>query len=408
MVGRNRLGEKIPVHPSSVRQIFAAFLRLGCTSFGGPVAHIGYYRNEFVDRRKWIDEGTYADLVALCQFLPGPTSSQVGMGIGIARGGIGGALAAWIGFTLPSAALMLAFAYGLVAAGDTLGSGWLQGLKIMAVAVVANAVWNMAKNLCPDRTRQGFAILAAVLVLLWSGPVGHVAAIVAGAVLGRIFLGRNGTSAARPLALSVGRRTGAAALVLFFMLLAGLPLAVSVFPNHFLAVFDSFYRAGSLVFGGGHVLLPLLQAHVVPPGWVDTDTFLAGYGAAQAVPGPLFTLSVYLGAMIEPGGGVLLAFLCLLAIFLPSFLLVVGALPFWNLLRGQPGVQSALMGVNAAVVGLLVAVLYDPVWTGTIHGGGDFVLLLLAFWAVALMRIPMWLVAPAAALIGAAFGVIGL
>lgn len=388
---------------NSVWQVFVAFLRLGCTSFGGPVAHIGYFRDEFVGRRKWLDERSYADLMALCQFLPGPTSSQVGMGVGVARTGIWGAFAAWIGFTLPSALLMIGFAYGVVALGDSLGSGWLQGLKVMAVAVVANAVWGMAKSLCPDRLRQGFALVAAIVVLAWSGPLGHVAVIVLGAIFGRLLIKADGIHTASPLELAVGRRTGAAALALFFVLLIGLPLAVAAFPDMRLAVFDSFYRAGSLVFGGGHVLLPLLQAYVVPPGWVDMDAFLAGYGAAQAVPGPLFTLSAYLGAVIRPGGGIAMALLCLLAIFLPSFLLVVGALPFWNVLRTKPQVQTALMGVNAAVVGLLIAVLYDPVWTGTIHGPADFILLLLAFAAVAIGRVPMWVVAPAAALLGALF-----
>lgn len=392
-------------HSSSLRQIFLAFLRLGCVSFGGPVAHIGYFRNEFVDRRHWLDERGYADLVALCQFLPGPTSSQVGMAIGIARGGIGGAFAAWAGFTAPSALLMLLFAFGVTAAGEALGAGWLQGLKILAVAVVAGAVWGMARSLCPDRMRQGFAVFAAILVLAWPGPWGQVATIALGAALGRLLLEPDSGAEARPLDLRVGRRTGVALLALFFVLLAGLPLAASVFPHHWLAVFDGFYRAGSLVFGGGHVLLPLLQGLVVPPGWVGSDAFLAGYGAAQAVPGPLFTLSAYLGAVIEPGGGVLLALWCLAAIFLPSFLLVIGILPFWNRLRVQTGVQSALMGVNAAVVGLLAAALYRPVWTGTIHNAGDFALLLLAFWAVAVARLPMWLVAPAAAGLGAAMAV---
>ena len=388
---------------NSPGQVFTAFLRLGCTSFGGPVAHIGYFRDEFVGRRKWLDERSYADLMALCQFLPGPTSSQVGMGIGFARAGLGGLLGAWIGFTLPSALLMIAFAFGVVALGDSLGSGWLQGLKVMAVAVVANAVWGMAKSLCPDRTRQGFALAAAILVLAWPGPPGHVAVILLGAVLGRLLIEADGRHETPPLALSIGRRIGAGALILFFVLLIGLPLAVAAFPDTRLAVFESFFRAGSLVFGGGHVLLPLLQGQVVPPGWVDADTFLAGYGAAQAVPGPLFTLSAYLGAVMTPGGGIAMALMCLLGIFLPSFLLVVGVLPFWNALRARPQVQTALMGVNAAVVGLLIAVLYDPVWTATIHGPADFILLLSAFAAVAVGRVPMWLVAPAAALLGAVF-----
>lgn len=388
--------------PVPALEVFLTFLRLGCQSFGGPVAHLGYFRDEFVVRRRWLDERTYVDLVALCQFLPGPSSSQVGMGIGLIKAGLPGVLAAWIGFTLPSALLMLAFAYGMVEAGDALGTGWLKGLKVMAVAVVAQAVWGMARTLCPDRIRQGFAVIAAILVLAWPGPFGQLAVIGIGALLGWLIL-KGGTTADGALALSIGRRTGVAALAVFFLLLAGLPVAVSVTQSQALTVFDSFFRAGSLVFGGGHVLLPLLQAHVVPPGWVDTDTFLAGYGAAQALPGPLFSISAYLGVVIRPGGGGALALLCLLAIFLPSFLLLVGALPFWNALRARPAVQSALMGVNAAVVGLLVAVLYDPVWTGTIHEAADFVLLLSAFGALAVLRLPPWLVAPLAAALGAGF-----
>lgn len=382
--------------------VFLTFLRMGCQCFGGPVAHLGYFRDEFVIRRRWLDERTYVDLVALCQFLPGPSSSQVGMGIGLIKAGLPGVLAAWVGFTLPSALLMLAFAYGMLETGDALGTGWLQGLKVMAVAVVAQAVWGMARTLCPDRTRQGFAVVAAILVLAWPGPAGQLVAIGFGALFGRLIL-KGGASADGALTLSIGRRTGVAALALFFVLLAGLPIAVAAFQDQSLAVFDSFFRAGSLVFGGGHVLLPLLQAHVVPPGWVDADTFLAGYGAAQALPGPLFSIAAYLGAVMRPEGGVVLALLCLLAIFLPSFLLLVGALPFWNALRARPGVQSALMGVNAAVVGLLIAVLFDPVWTGTVHGTADFVLLLIAFGALTVLRLPPWLVAPLAAGLGAGF-----
>ena len=392
---------------SSPGRIFLVFLKLGCTSFGGPVAHIGYFREEFVRRRQWFDERAYADLVALCQFLPGPSSSQVGMSVGISQAGIARAIAAWIGFTLPSALLMLTFAFGVVAAGDTLGSGWLQGLKVMAVAVVANAVWAMARGLCPDRPRQIIAVLAAILVAAWPQSLSHLVTIAAGAVLGRLILSAEGTGTATPMKLPIGRRTGTTALILFFILLIGLPVAVRVVPEIGLAVFDSFFRAGSLVFGGGHVLLPLLQGHVVPPGWLDVDGFMAGYGAAQAVPGPLFSVAAYMGAVMTPGGGLAMAGIALLAIFLPSFLLVIGALPFWNMLRAQPNVQSALMGVNAAVVGLLVAVLYDPVWTGTMHTPGDFVLLLLSFAAIALLNVPMWIVAPAAALIGAAFATIG-
>lgn len=391
-----------PIGPLAV---FLIFLRLGCQCFGGPVAHIGYFRQEFVAKRQWLDERTYADLMALCQFLPGPSSSQVGMGVGLIRAGVPGALAAWVGFTLPSVLLMLAFAFGVLAAGDAMGTGWLKGLKVMAVAVVAQAVWGMARALCPDRIRQGFAVIAAVLVLAWPGPVGQVGAIAIGALLGRLAL-RGNVGGGGTLTLSIGRRSGVAALVLFFALLAALPAATLLIGDGSLAVFDSFYRSGALVFGGGHVLLPLLQAQVVPPGWVDIDTFLAGYGAAQALPGPLFSIAAFLGAVMKPAGGFGLAMLCLLAIFLPSFLLLVGALPFWNALRARPGVQSALMGVNAAVVGLLVAVLYQPVWTGTIHGPADFILLLLAFGGLAVLRLPPWLVAPLAAGLGAVFALL--
>ena len=392
-----------PINPWTV---FKVFLRLGCTSFGGPVAHIGYFQTEFVQRRKWLDERSFADLVALCQFLPGPASSQVGMGVGIAKAGVGGALAAWLGFTIPSAILMLAFAYGLVEVGDALGTGWLQGLKVMAVAVVAQAVWLMANALCPDRTRRAFAIVAAVLVLVTQGPLGHVAAICLGAILGRLFVSNGASAPPTTLTIPIGKRTGLSVLAVFFLLLAGLPVAAAISGSHPITVLDSFFRAGSLVFGGGHVLLPLLQAHVVPPGWVDADTFLAGYGAAQALPGPLFSISAFLGAVTTPGGGMALALLCLLGIFLPSFLLLVGVMPFWNALRARPGVQSALMGVNAAVVGLLAAVLYDPVWTGTIHGPKDFGLLLVAFGALAVFKLPPWMVAVPAAILGAILGVI--
>ena len=383
-------------------QVFTVFLGLGCRCFGGPVAHIGYFRDEFVARRGWMDERSYADLVALCQFLPGPASSQVGMGVGISRAGPWGALAAWVGFTAPSAVLMIAFAYGVVELGDTLGGGWLQGLKAMAVAVVAQAVWGMARSLCPDRPRQTLAVLATILVLLWPGAWGQIAAILGGAILGRLLLeGSTDTGEKRRL-FPVSRGFGIAALVAFFAFLFGLPVLAAAVPVHGLAAFDSFYRAGSLVFGGGHVVLPLLQAEVVPPGWLDTDTFLAGYGAAQAVPGPLFTFSAYLGTAMSPGGGWAFGLLCLVAIFLPSFLLLYGALPFWDALRTQPAVQSALAGVNAAVVGLLIAVLFTPMWTTTIRGTEDFVLALTAFTALVTYRVSPWLVAILAALAGAA------
>ncbi|MGD9617283.1 MAG: chromate efflux transporter [Alphaproteobacteria bacterium] len=374
--------------------MFWTFLRLGLTSFGGPVAHLGYFRAECVERRKWLDEHGYADIVALCQFLPGPASSQVGMSLGILRAGMPGALAAWVGFTMPSALALILFGYGVGRFGDLSGAAWLHGLKIVAVAVVAQAVWGMAKSLAPDRERATIAVGAAILALAVPTALGQVGAILAGGVIGRLFLAdRTAPRPPAPLALHVPRSWSVAAAILFFVLLIGLPWLAAAFLSRALALFDSFYRSGSLVFGGGHVVLPLLQAEVVPPGWVSEDAFLAGYGAAQAVPGPLFTFAAYLGTVMEPpvngwAGGLL----CLAAIFLPSFLLLVGVLPFWDRLRRLPAVQAALLGINAAVVGLLLAALYRPVWTGAIFGPADFALGLVAFLLLTLWAVPPWLV----------------
>jgi chromate transporter len=387
----------------SVAEIFLTALRLGLTSFGGPVAHLGYFRDEYVARKRWLDERAYADLVALCQFLPGPASSQVGLGIGLMKGGVAGALAAWIGFTLPSALLLLAFAYGVDAFGHALDGGWLHGLKVVAVAVVAQAVWGMARSLCPDRERFTLAVLATLLALAVPGALGQIGAIVAGGLIGwRLF---NPSAAKEHLAMAVpvGRTFGIANLAAFFLLLVALPLGSALYPAQWLQLADSFYRSGSLVFGGGHVMLPLLQAEVVPPGWVSNDAFLAGYGAAQAIPGPLFTFTAYLGAIMGPEpNGWRGAALCLVAIFLPSFLLVFGALPFWAELRRLRAMQAALMGVNAAVVGLLLAALYHPVWTSAIATPGDFALGLAAFAALVFWKVPPWLVVALAALGGAA------
>jgi len=382
------------VNPSrgSALEVFAVFLRLGLTSFGGPIAHLGYFRDELVARRKWLDERTYADLVALCQFLPGPASSQVGMAVGIARAGMPGALAAWLGFTAPSAIALIAFAYGLEALGAGSG-GWLHGLKVVAVAVVAQAVWGMARSLTPDRPRITLAVVAALVMLAWPTALGQIGAIVAGAIVGRRLLAPPAAAASAAFAFPVRRTWAVIAWVAFFGLLAGLPLAARLTSSETTAIVDAFYRAGSLVFGGGHVVLPLLQAEVVPPGWVDNDAFLAGYGAAQAVPGPLFTFAAYLGAVMNaPLTGWVGGLVCLVAIFLPSFLLVVGALPFWDRLRASPAAQSMLVGVNAAVVGLLLAALYDPVWTSAIRGRADFGLALAAFALLAVWRAPPWLV----------------
>ncbi|MDR6293927.1 chromate transporter [Inquilinus ginsengisoli] len=373
-------------------EVLLVFLRLGLTSFGGPIAHLGYFRDAVVVRRRWLDEAAYADLVALCQFLPGPASSQAGMAIGLHRAGLAGALCAWLGFTLPSAAAMILFAYGTGWVG--VGGAWLHGLKVVAVAVVAQAVWGMARSLCPDRGRASVAVGAALLALLVPTAFGQVGAILVGGLVGWWLLpaGATGTAGV-PLAGDVGRPVAVACLVLFVLLLAGLPLLAAATGSPSLLLFDSFYRTGSLVFGGGHVVLPLLQAELVPPGWVAPDRFLAGYGAAQAVPGPLFTFAAYLGAAAGIGpGGWRGGLLCLGAIFLPSFLLVVGVLPFWEGLRRRGAVQSALRGVNAAVVGLLLAALYTPVWTSAVLAPADFALALVAFLALALWAVPPWLV----------------
>jgi chromate transporter len=389
-------------HHGSAFEVLLVFLRLGLTSFGGPVAHLGYFRDEFVVRRKWLDEKAYADLVALCQFLPGPASSQVGMAIGLTRAGYIGTLAAWTGFTLPSAIALVLFAYGVGALGDTTGAGWLHGLKVVAVAVVAQAVLGMMRTLAPDRARATLAVIAAVVVLAFPAALGQIGAIVLGALSGVLFLQSEAQSDQAPLPLTVSRTTGAVLLAIFFVLLIGLPLLAAAIPSQTIKLIDAFYRAGSLVFGGGHVVLPLLQASVVPPGWVSNDAFLAGYGAAQAVPGPLFTFAAYLGAVSGPTpNGWIGATVCLLAVFLPSFLLVIGALPFWEDVRRRPSAQAALRGVNAAVVGLLLAALYNPVWTSGILSARDFALATGAFLLLFMWQAPPWLVVVLSALGGA-------
>jgi chromate transporter len=374
--------------------VLRVFLRLGLTSFGGPVAHLGYFRAEFVERRGWLEESAYADIVALCQFLPGPASSQVGISIGILRAGLPGAFAAWLGFTGPSAVAMILFGYGVTAFGNLADSAWLHGLKIVAVAVVAQAVWGMAKSLCPDRERATIAVGAAMVALAVPSAPGQIGAIAAGGLIGwRLLRGGPQPRQQGSLAVNVPRVWSVAALVIFFALLIGLPVLTTALPSHTIALVDAFYRSGALVFGGGHVVLPLLQAEVVPPGWVTNDAFLAGYGAAQAVPGPLFTFAAYLGTVMGPApngwpGGLI----CLMAIFLSSFLLLIGALPFWDTLRRRAAVQSALRGVNAAVVGLLLAALYKPVWMSAILGPADFAIAILAFLLLAPWAVPPWLV----------------
>jgi chromate transporter len=379
---------------SSPLEILRIFLRLGLTSFGGPVAHIGYFRAEFVARRHWLEEGAFADIVALCQFLPGPASSQVGLSIGIMRGGLPGAFAAWLGFTMPSAVALILFGYGVGWVGDLSHAAWLHGLKIVAVAVVANALWGMARNLCPDAQRATIAVGAAIIAIALPAAYGQIAAIIAGAPIGWAFLkGADVGSGSAALSIRIPRAWSILAGILFVALLFGLPLLKAAVQNHALAEFDSFYRSGALVFGGGHVVLPLLQAEVVPPGWVSNDAFLAGYGAAQAVPGPLFTLSAYLGTVMGPApNGCVGALICLVAIFLPSFLLLIAALPYWETLRRQPAVQSALRGVNAAVVGILLAALYNPVWTSAIFAPRDFAVGIVAFLLLAMWGVAPWLV----------------
>ncbi len=380
-------------HGSHWSEMLQVSFKLGLTSFGGPIAHLGYFRDEYVVRRRWLDEKTYADLVALSQFLPGPASSKVGIAIGFFRAGYLGALISWVGFTLPSAIALVFFAYGVDALGGALGGGWLHGLKVVAVAVVAQAVLGMMRSLAPDRARATVAVIAAAIVLVFPNAWGQIAAIVFGCAAGLTVLHIDAPHDHISLPVRVSQITGASLLALFFLILIGLPLLTAVYPSHALKVFEAFYRAGSLVFGGGHVVLPLLQASVVPSGWVSNDAFLAGYGAAQAVPGPLFTFSAYLGAVMGPQpNGWSGATLCLIAMFLPAFLLMLGALPFWDDLRRRPGAQSALRGVNAAVVGLLLAALYNPVWTAGIAGSYDFALAVAAFLLLFMWQTPPWLV----------------
>jgi chromate transporter len=388
--------------PGTWAEVLAVFLRLGLTSFGGPIAHLGYFREEFVGKRRWLDDRAYADIVALCQFLPGPASSQVGIAVGLLRAGYAGALAAWIGFTLPSAVALVAFAYGIAAVGSAGGSGWLHGLKIAAVAVVAQAVLGMMRTLAFDRERATIAVVTAIVILTLPSAWSMVGMILVGGGVGMWLLRADAPSDHVSLPLTVSRRTGAIMLATFFILLAVLPLIASASSSQSLKLLDAFYRAGSLVFGGGHVVLPLLQEAVVPTGWVTNDGFLAGYGAAQAVPGPLFTFAAYLGAVMKPEpNGVTGAVLCLVAVFLPSFLLVIGALPFWEELRSRSVAQAALRGINAAVVGILLAALYDPVWTAGITNAGDFALGLGAFLLLFMWKTPPWLVVILCAIGGA-------
>ncbi|RKS06346.1 chromate transporter [Nocardiopsis sp. Huas11] len=389
----------------TVGEVFRAFLLLGLTSFGGPVAHLGYFRDAFVVRRRWLSEPAYADLVALCQFLPGPASSQVGMAIGLRRAGYAGMAAAWIAFTLPSALLLVAFALGVQAVGVQPGAGWLLGLKAAAVAVVAHAVVGMAKSLASGKRQAAIAVAALVLVLVVPSTLSQVAAILLGGVLGLVWLATTESADVEKgedgPGTSVGHRTALVCLALFAALLAALPVLATLTANPGMTIADGFYRAGSLVFGGGHVVLPLLEAEVVGGGQVNHESFLAGYGAAQAVPGPLFTFAAYLGALIPVAGSPLLgASIALVAIFLPSALLVVGVLPFWERLRGAPRARRAVAGAGAAVVGVLAAALYDPVFTQGVVSSATMSVSAVAFVALAVWRAPAWSVVLAAGAIG--------
>lgn len=387
-------------------EVFFTFLRLGLTSFGGPVAHIGYFREEFVSGRRWLKEQRFTDLVALCQFLPGPSSSQVGIALGFLRAGYPGAFLAWAGFTLPSALLLALCALGISAFGSAVPAGLLHGFKLVAVAVVAQAVWGMAKSLCTDRARVTITASAACIVLTWPGAWGQLGVIGAAALVGLLVLKGAQQTKGDHQAVAISRTVGILMLGTFAALLMGLPLLLELLPSHWLAEINVFFRAGSLVFGGGHVMLPLLQAAVVPGGWVSNDTFLAGYGIAQAVPGPLSTFAAFLGAsMASSPSGWPGAAVCLVAIFAPSFLLVFGALPFWDQVRSNARMQAALAGVNAAVVGVLLAALYQPVWTSAIFKPSDFGLALVAFVALGFWRVPAWVVVLISGLAGWAFSV---
>lgn len=381
--------------------MFVAFLRLGLTSFGGPVAHLGYFRDAFVTRRGWLTERAYADLVGLCQFLPGPASSQVGMAIGLSRAGYAGMLAAWLGFTLPSALLMMLFAIGVHTTGMPVAAGALHGLRIVSVAVIAQAVWGMARTLCPDARRVTLMAIAACIALLVPAAWLQVVVIVAAGAAGLMLLPRLASGAHDPLPLHVSHRAGVLWLALFAALIVALPIAAAALHSHALAVVDAFFRTGALVFGGGHVVLPLLQAAVVTPGWIGDSAFLAGYGVAQAVPGPLFTFSAFLGASLRDApNGWIGGTIALVSIFAPSFLLVAGTAPFWERLRRSARMQAALAGVNAAVVGLLLAALYYPVWSETIVAPSDFAAALVAFVALVFWRVPPWTVVIASAALG--------
>jgi len=389
-------------------EVFRVFLKLGVTSFGGPIAHLGYFRDELVVRRRWLDETAYADLVALCQFLPGPASSQVGFSLGILRGnGLLGGLAAWFAFTMPSALILFAFAMSAAAFTGPVAEGFLHGLKLVAVAVVAQAIWGMARTLTSDRARAGIALAAIAIVVLLAGSFGQIVAIALGACAGLWLCQGEASPVSGHLNFPVTRSAGVVALILFAALLLIPPFVVIAAGSQGLALFDAFYRSGALVFGGGHVVLPLLQAQVVAPGWVTNESFLAGYGLAQAVPGPLFTFAAYLGAVMAPlPNGLAGAAIALIALLLPGMLLVYGVLPFWDALRTRPAAQAAMRGTNAAVVGILGAALYNPVWTSAVLTQHDFALALGGFLLLTVWKLPPWIVVALLAAAGTLSGLV--
>ncbi|WP_408007622.1 chromate efflux transporter [Pseudalkalibacillus sp. A8] len=381
-------------------EIFLISLRLGVSSFGGPIAHLGYFHEEYVRRRRWIDERTYADLVALCQFLPGPASSQVGIGIGVARGGALGGFIAFLGFTMPSVIALILFAL-LLKELDIADAGWIQGLKLVAVAVVAHAIIGMASKLTPDISRKTIALLAVIITLIWQTTFTQVGIIVAAAIVGLFLFNKKSEEDTEHFGLPLSKRFATVCIILFFGLLALLPFLREITGADWIAMFDSFYRSGALVFGGGHVVLPLLEREFVPTGWLSEQEFLAGYGAAQAVPGPLFTFAAYLGAVINGWKGGLLA---TVAIFLPAFLLIFGALPFWDSLRKNRKMKGALLGVNAAVVGILIAAFYQPIWTSSVTSSIDFAFAAVLFSMLVYYKLPPWVVVVTGALGGIILG----
>ena len=383
----------------SLIEIFLVSTRLGLTSFGGPTAHLGYFHEEYVRRRKWMDEKSYADLVALCQFLPGPSSSQVGIGIGIMRAGILGGITSFIGFTFPSAVVLIVFAL-LMTGFDVGNSGWIHGLKIVAVAIVAHAIIGMAKSLTPDLKRKTIAIFALLVTLLWQTAFSQVGVILIAALIGYFLLKQKNDGAVGQSRFPVSKRVGGFCLLLFVGLLVALPLLKEATGSYWLAMFDSFYRSGSFVFGGGHVVLPLLEKEFIPAGWMSEESFLAGYGVTQAVPGPLFTFAAYIGTVMNGWQGGLVA---TVAIFLPAFLLVIGALPFWDQLRNHPKIAGAIMGMNAAVIGILIAALYTPIWTSSILEAKDFGLAVILFSMLSYWKLSPWVVVATGILAGLLF-----